>query len=139
MKRFTPLLVLMLIGVTLRLWFTQLDGSVWHVHHSVGVAITLPTLLLWARARYDLGDSFTSRAEARALVTRGIYSRIRHPIYIFGECVFVGLFVFFDQPLFWLLFAVTIPIQVLRARKEDRVLEAAFGDEYRAYRKQVWI
>jgi len=139
MKRFTPLLVLVLIGVTLWLWFTQLDGSVWHTHHSVGVAITLPTFLLWARARYDLGDSFTGHAEARALVTRGIYSRIRHPIYIFGECLVAGLFVFFDQPLFWLLFAVTIPMQVLRARKEDRVLEATFGEEYRSYQAQVWI
>jgi protein-S-isoprenylcysteine O-methyltransferase Ste14 len=139
MKRLTPLLVLMLIGVTFWLWFTKLDGSVWQPHHSIGVAIAVPAWLLWARARYDLGDSFTGRAEARALVTRGMYSRIRHPIYIFGECLAAGLFVFFDQPLFWLLFAVTIPMQVLRARKEDRVLEAAFGDDYRSYREQVWI
>jgi protein-S-isoprenylcysteine O-methyltransferase Ste14 len=139
MKRLTPVLVLLLIGEAFWLWFAQLDDSVWHTHHSIGVAITVPTWLLWARARYDLGGSFTGRAEARTLVTRGLYSRIRHPIYIFGECLVAGLFVFFDQPLFWLLFAVTIPMQVLRARKEERVLEAAFGDEYRSYRAQVWI
>jgi protein-S-isoprenylcysteine O-methyltransferase Ste14 len=41
----------------------------------------------------------------------------------------------------WLLLlcVVTVPMQIWRARKESRVLEAAFGDEYRAYRKRTWL
>jgi protein-S-isoprenylcysteine O-methyltransferase Ste14 len=116
-----------------------MEASAWQLHHTIGVAITVPSWLLWARSRYDLGASFTGRAEAKALVTRGIYSKIRHPIYIFGECLSAGLFIFIGQPLLWLLFAVAIPLQVMRARKEERVLEAAFGEEYRAYRRRTWF
>ena len=139
MRRVTPLLTLVLIGAVFWLWFTQVDRSAWQLHHTIGVAITVPSWLLWARSRYDLGASFTGRAEAKALVTRGIYAKIRHPIYIFGECLCAGLFVFIGQPLLWLVFAATIPMQVIRARKEQRVLEAAFGDEYRAYRRRAWF
>jgi len=29
--------------------------------------------------------------------------------------------------------------QTIRARREARVLEAAFGDEYREYRRKTWF
>jgi protein-S-isoprenylcysteine O-methyltransferase Ste14 len=32
-----------------------------------------------------------------------------------------------------------IVVQMLRARREARVLEAAFGDAYRDYRRQTWF
>jgi len=38
-----------------------------------------------------------------------------------------------------LVMVLLIPLQVLRARKEAVVLEAAFGDEYRAYRERTWF
>jgi protein-S-isoprenylcysteine O-methyltransferase Ste14 len=31
------------------------------------------------------------------------------------------------------------PIQVLRARKESKVLEEKFGDEYRQYKRSTWF
>jgi protein-S-isoprenylcysteine O-methyltransferase Ste14 len=34
---------------------------------------------------------------------------------------------------------VIAPVQVWRARKEAAVLEAKFGDEYRAYRASTWF
>ncbi|MFI5243865.1 MAG: methyltransferase family protein [Gemmatimonadales bacterium] len=139
MRKLTPLLTLLLLGVVFWLWFTQVDGSVWQLHHTIGVAITVPSWLLWARSRHDLGASFTGRAEATMLVTRGLYSRIRHPVYVFGECLCAGLFAFIGQPLLWFVFVLTIPVQVIRARKEERVLQAAFGDEYIAYRRRTWF
>jgi len=32
-----------------------------------------------------------------------------------------------------------VAMQTVRARKEARVLEATFGDEYRAYRSRTWF
>lgn len=135
----TPVLTLALLCGTLWLWFTQIDGSSWELHHTIGVALIAPSWLLWARARYDLGASFTGRAEARALITRGIYARIRHPIYVFGLVVRVGLFVFLGRPLLLLILIVTEPVQFIRARREERVLEAAFGEKYRAYKAGTWF
>jgi protein-S-isoprenylcysteine O-methyltransferase Ste14 len=33
---------------------------------------------------------------------------------------------------------IVIPIQIIRARREARILEAAFGDAYREYRRHTW-
>ncbi len=70
-------------------------GRHWHNDwpHWIGAAIAIPAFLLWMLARHQLGDSFAVRAEARKLVTHGIYSKIRNPIYIFGGLAFLGEFV----------------------------------------------
>jgi protein-S-isoprenylcysteine O-methyltransferase Ste14 len=43
------------------------------------------------------------------------------------------------RPILWLgVFAIAV-MQTLRARREARVLEAAFGDAYRDYRRRTWF
>jgi protein-S-isoprenylcysteine O-methyltransferase Ste14 len=86
-----------------------------------------------------LGKSFSVRAKATALVTNGIYSRIRNPIYVSGILLFFGVFLMLGYPQMLLIFVVLIPLQVIRARREAAVLEAEFGDEYREYRKRTWF
>lgn len=101
-----------------------------------GLAIALTGLALWITARLQLGPWFTVRARATALVTRGLYSKIRHPIYVFGDLAVVGLIVAWGD-LDWLsLVALDLPFTIRRARKEEAVLEAAFGDRYRQHRAQ---
>jgi protein-S-isoprenylcysteine O-methyltransferase Ste14 len=90
-------------------------------------------------ARYTLGRSFSVAARATELVTRGIYSRIRNPIYVSGMVFLVGLLLMWQQPYLWILLAVLIPMQMIRARREARVLEAEFGDAYREYRARTWF
>ncbi len=111
----------------------------WKTHQLAGLAIMLPSFFLWGLARWQLGESFSIAAKAKALVTRGLYSRIRNPVYVFGSLVIAGIFVYFGNPLLFLFFLVLIPMQVLRARKESQVLEAAFGDEYRTYKRRTWF
>ena len=105
----------------------------------VGACITLSSLAMWTLARWQLGSAFTPRAEARALVSHGLYARLRHPIYVFGELTAIGLFVFLGWWWVLPLSLVTIPMQVYRARRESRLLEDAFGDDYRAYRARTWF
>ena len=90
-------------------------------------------------ARYTLGRSFSIAAKARALVTTGIYSKIRNPIYVSGEIVLIGIAVMLWRLDFFLFFLVVIPVQIFRARREARVLEEKFGEEYREYRRQTWF
>jgi protein-S-isoprenylcysteine O-methyltransferase Ste14 len=96
-------------------------------------------LLMWSVARFQLGASFSVKAKASVLVTHGIYSRIRNPIYVFGGIMIAGMMLFFLKPEYLLIFAVLVPMQVVRARKESAVLEAAFGDEYRRYKAETWF
>jgi protein-S-isoprenylcysteine O-methyltransferase Ste14 len=73
------------------------------------------------------------------LVTEGLYGRIRNPIYVFGGLMIAGVFIFAHRPWWLLIFAVVIPIQLLRVRKEEQVLEAKFGDGYREYKRKTWF
>jgi protein-S-isoprenylcysteine O-methyltransferase Ste14 len=41
--------------------------------------------------------------------------------------------------MLWIVLAVMIVVQVIRARREAQVLEAAFGDAYRQYRSKTWF
>jgi protein-S-isoprenylcysteine O-methyltransferase Ste14 len=91
-------------------------------------------------SRYTLGQSFSIAPKATALVTRGIYSRIRNPIYIFGMIFLAGLVLIVSRPeLLPAILIVLIPIQIMRARREAAILEAKFGVAYREYRKQTWF
>jgi protein-S-isoprenylcysteine O-methyltransferase Ste14 len=105
----------------------------------IGLGIALIGLAGVFLARYTLGRSFSVMAKARALVTTGIYSRIRNPIYVSGEILLIGVAIMLGRPLLLLLVAVIIPMQIWRARKEARVLEEKFGDEYREYRRRTWF
>jgi len=90
-------------------------------------------------ARYTLGRSFSIAPKATALVTGGIYSRIRNPIYVFGMFAVVGMILMVGRPRLLVILAVLIPLQIIRARREAAVLEAKFGDAYREYRQRTWF
>ena len=106
---------------------------------STGLAIALIGLTGVVVARYTLGRSFSIVPKATALVTTGIYSRIRNPIYVSGMFFVAGLVLMMRRPALLALFVVLIPMQIFRARREAAVLETKFGDAYREYRKQTWF
>jgi protein-S-isoprenylcysteine O-methyltransferase Ste14 len=50
-----------------------------------------------------------------------------------------GFVLILHRPLLWLLFLALAVMQTVRAHREAQVLEAAFGDEYRKYRRKTWF
>jgi protein-S-isoprenylcysteine O-methyltransferase Ste14 len=133
------ILSLILIVVALCVFLPRFLHQPWTPLRTAGALIALTSLSLIVLARLQLGRSFSVRAKATRLVTTGLYSRIRNPIYISGCFIFLGLAMFI--PAWWLLLAlvVVIPMQVVRSRREAAILEATFGDEYRRYRQQTWF
>jgi protein-S-isoprenylcysteine O-methyltransferase Ste14 len=111
----------------------------WTPTRIAGMVIGLPSLALLVLARIELGSSFSVSPKARTLVTHGLYSRIRNPIYVFGGLVITGVFLYIDKPqALWLLVAI-IPLQIYRARQEEKILQARFGDEYQRYKSRTWF
>ena len=111
----------------------------WTWTQTLGVCLMVTGFSLWMVAHVQLGNSFTARAEARSLVTHGLYSKIRNPIYLFGAAAIAGVFLFLGRPSLLLIFLVLVPLQLFRMGKETKVLEAKFGDEYRNYRRTTWF
>ena len=116
-------------------------GMHWHgdQHQWIGAAISVPSFLMWMLARHQIGDSFAVRAEAKRLVTHGIYSKIRHPIYLFGGLAFIGEFVALRWYICVTVFVGFNFVQYFRIKREEQVLTQAFGDEYRAYKVNTWF
>ncbi|OPX65776.1 MAG: Isoprenylcysteine carboxyl methyltransferase (ICMT) family protein [Methanomassiliicoccales archaeon PtaB.Bin134] len=117
--------------------FGYLDYHLAQPLSAMGLAGLSIALLIRAKAHLDLGDSFTispGTNRKRLLITTGIYSRIRHPMYL--SMVMWGIasplvlqnYVIGAMPL------VTIAIfLIVRMPLEESILVEEFGDEYRAY------
>jgi protein-S-isoprenylcysteine O-methyltransferase Ste14 len=105
----------------------------------LGLTLMICGLVGMAIARYQLGNSFTIRPEARALVTHGIYSKIRNPVYVSGTVLIAGLILYVNRPRWFWCFLILIPLQIVRARAEAKVLEERFGKAYRQYRARTWF
>ncbi len=132
---FTLLLVL-LGAVFLATHFSNLP---WTPVRIAGAAIAVPSLALLVVARIELGRSFAVRAKAQSLVTRGLYSRIRNPIYVFGALTIAGVLLYMNLPRALWILVLLVPLQIHRARQEAKVLEAKFGEEYRQYKERTWF
>lgn len=105
----------------------------------LGLALAIIGLLGVTAARWTLGKSFSVSPQARELVTRGIYCKLRNPIYVTGTIYIAGVVLIIGVPWLWAAFVILIVVQVFRARQEAKVLEAKFGDDYRRYRAQTWF
>lgn len=142
--RFLPLAVALLL-------FLQLSGVI-HARLQVSpdihdTLVMIGQLLFWIGvilaiwARESIGIHWAHAAYFRIipgqdLVTDGPYAYVRHPIYTALLLTFLGVEVFLVS---WLLMCV-IPLYILlrwQARKEEELLEEAFGDTYRTYRSRT--
>jgi protein-S-isoprenylcysteine O-methyltransferase Ste14 len=120
-------------------YFWSYPPNPWTWMQTLGVSLMVVGFPLWLTAHVELGSSFTATAQARALVTHGLYSRVRNPIYLFGSLGIAGTFLLSGRPYLLLVFVALIPLQLVRMRNEARMLEEKFGEDYRNYRRSTWF
>jgi protein-S-isoprenylcysteine O-methyltransferase Ste14 len=78
----------------------------------------------------------------KAIVDTGVYGVTRNPMYVAFTLVYAALALALDSGLALLLLpALLLLVQWGVIAREERYLEAKFGDEYRAYRGRVrrWL
>jgi protein-S-isoprenylcysteine O-methyltransferase Ste14 len=109
------------------------------IRRTIGISVAVASLFLLLLSRLHLGSSFTVKPEIRALVTKGLYARIQHPLYFFLDLMLWGLLVCFDLPWAFVLWGVLLLVHVFEARREERLLRSAFGEQYKAYQSRTWF
>jgi protein-S-isoprenylcysteine O-methyltransferase Ste14 len=103
----------------------------------IGAATQVPFLWLFWRSHADLGRNWSPGLEVRQgheLVIRGVYARIRHPMYV---AIWISALA---QPLLvqnWIAGPLVIPafaaMWFLRVPREEAMMREMFGDAYNAY------
>lgn len=105
-------------------------------------SIILPTLvfassvILRIQARRSIGEHTRGVShDANRLVTDGMYSRIRHPLYVSNTGIAYSYILFhLGLSLRALPFVVVlVSFEILLAKMEDRYLESRFGDGWRKW------
>lgn len=137
MKLNIATLLLALLGLFALLAYAM--AQAWTPLRIAGVAIAVPSMLLLVLARIQLGRAFSIRAKASELVTTGLYSRIRNPIYFFGALGFAGIVLWTGKMWLFLPLAALVAMQILRSRREEQVLSERFGAVYAEYRRKTWF
>jgi protein-S-isoprenylcysteine O-methyltransferase Ste14 len=138
-QKFVGFLVVQMVAALALACFVFLWAGPWNAARYAGIFLAVTGIVLLFVARFQLGKSFSVTAQARKLVTHGLYSKIRNPIYVFSSTMVLGVLLVVQKPALFALFAGLIVLQTLRAHKEAQVLEAKFGQEYQEYRRNTWF
>jgi len=105
-----------------------------------GLALVLLGFAIFLLSLASLGSSWRLGIDENnpgELVTSGVYSLSRNPIYVFFDLYFAGTFLLNGALIFALLaifIGLTLHLQILQ---EERFLLRVFGQEYRVYRART--
>jgi len=129
------------------LWPTSIrpDGipaSAWYGAAGVVIALGVGLMVAAVRAFGRAATPVETYRPTAALVSDGVFQRSRNPMYVALTLMYVGLAVAANN--LWLLGLLVPLLALIRygvVTREERYLEARFGERYRAYRARVrrWL
>jgi protein-S-isoprenylcysteine O-methyltransferase Ste14 len=90
--------------------------------------------MMWSL--FHLGSNISMVPQARAVVTKGPYAWVRHPLYVAEIVSAVGICLTFSGVWPWVVLVISEVPQFLRARNEERLLERELPG-YRQYRART--
>jgi protein-S-isoprenylcysteine O-methyltransferase Ste14 len=127
------LLIILVLTIIFRYQFNggEYLRTIGFIIGAIGVVILITGIM-------TLGKYFTASITPKGLVTHGIYSKFRHPIFMGVILVYLGMeFIF--QSIYGLLLVifVLIPFYIYSAIEEEKMLSKTFKDKYTAYKKKT--
>ena len=93
-------------------------------------------------ARKTLGTNWSHAVEYQVkkkqeIITTGVYAVIRHPIYAGLSLAVIGGELVLQSYLVFFVLLAAILIGYFQAKREEKLLMAHFGDEYKSYMKRT--
>lgn len=104
----------------------------------VAAGALCPILMYWTLSSLgkNLTDTVVTRAAA-TLVTRGPYRWVRHPFYVTAALLMASVTLVTANWLIGASGSVVLTLLAIRTAKEEQMLIARFGDEYRTYMERT--
>lgn len=140
----TPLLILWTTEIVLTAIGKPLSkvSYFWNNIYIRYAGLTLCTLglIIFFLALLSFGNAWRigiDEVNSNELITGGIFSFTRNPIFLFMDMFFLGTFLVYPNIFFLLCFILiilSIHIQILR---EEKFLSIKFGQKYEEYKRQV--
>lgn len=111
-----------------------------HLVKVLGVLLACVGLLVFVLAFFSFGDSWRigiDRKTAGQLVTGGIFSISRNPIYVAFDLLFISVFLI-NGTWFFLIFALLAIFAVhMQTLREEKFLAQRYGEAYERYRQRT--
>jgi len=113
----------------------------WPMRILVGVIVLASGMALAVaavRAFRSVGTNPEPWKPSTALVADGVFAWLRNPMYVGGTLILAGLSVLLAAD--WMLVMTIVFVPVIHfgvVMREERYLEAKFGESYRAYKERV--
>ena len=110
------------------------ESMSWFIRWPVGVILLIFALYL---VQSGLKAVFGKPQETPHVITGGVFSVVRHPIYLGEILVYAGMVCLTVSLASAALLVVIIAFYCYISRYEEKLLTQRFGDEYREYMRNV--
>jgi protein-S-isoprenylcysteine O-methyltransferase Ste14 len=119
--------------------WSMLPLPLWLRWLGAGLAVLSTLLLFWINHVLSTNFSGTLRIrQDHTLITAGPYRWVRHPMYTVILLMLIGFFLLSANWFIGLTGLLSIVlVMVLRTPREEAMMTAKFGDEYRAYMQRT--
>ena len=115
-------------------WWSWLPGAAMFI---LGFSIYSAAFKSFDRAQVSGLAELEPDQHRQQLVTTGIRSRVRHPIYLGHLCEILGWCIGTGLVALYVLAGFAVITGALMIRIEDQELETRFGEQYRSYHYRV--
>jgi len=117
--------------------FSWKTFPVFPLSHMLGGILILLSYLFHQRAHKNHTQAHEESQEIETIVTTGVFSKIRHPLYLSIIFMNIGIALAFGVMMTFILALLTIVHWVITALKEEDALMKEFPTEYARYKQTV--
>lgn len=130
------------LGIAFHILPKVLHGTLFNltILQALGAALIAVGLVIFTLSLISFGDSWRigiDKKKAGALVTGGVFSITRNPIFVFLDFYVLGTWLIIPNLFFGIFAVVTIIGIHWQILEEEKFLMSQYGNEYRDYMKKV--
>lgn len=125
------------VNLVFFLFYREATAGLLILRAAIGTPIVLLSFYFESKSCSVLGKPQSHPQEIRKLVTSGVYSKMRHPVYLGRMLMNLGFLIIFPIVPMLIVAIVFVIVWYLMALHEEMLLMKKFGRSYKKYREKV--